>query len=107
MSADIPAADMDDLTPAIEQLGANVDLGVRGGVRDAFRLLPAVKARLPSSWSDRHHEGGILRGADQRKGQRITFSQAQPESVGDRSSGRAAATNQGLLQKGSSPADAR
>jgi hypothetical protein len=47
--------------------------------------------------------GGILRGADERKGQRITFPQAQPESVGDRSSGRAAATNQGLLQKGSSP----
>jgi hypothetical protein len=47
--AGIPATDLDDLTLAIEQLGADVDLGVRGGVRDAFRLVPAVKALAVSA----------------------------------------------------------
>ena len=39
----LPSRHLDVLTSAMEQLGATVDLGARGGVRDAFRLLPAVR----------------------------------------------------------------
>ena len=38
----VPSGTLDLLTRDLERLGTRVDLGARGGVRDAFRLLPAV-----------------------------------------------------------------
>jgi hypothetical protein len=39
----IGSAALDVLTGELEQLGTTLDLGSRGGVRDAFRLLPGVR----------------------------------------------------------------
>lgn len=39
----ISATTLDLLTRELEQLGATQDLGARGGVRNAFRLLPALQ----------------------------------------------------------------
>jgi hypothetical protein len=49
----VPDQVLDDLIRALDQLGAHIDLGTRGGVRDAFRLLPAVRtlAVSPPMWS--------------------------------------------------------
>jgi hypothetical protein len=43
VTSGVPTATLDLLTCELEQLDATVDLGSRGGVRDAFRLLPGVR----------------------------------------------------------------
>jgi ectoine hydroxylase-related dioxygenase (phytanoyl-CoA dioxygenase family) len=43
MPSGISAPALDQLINDLERLGANIDLGARGGVRDAFRLLPALQ----------------------------------------------------------------
>src|SRR5215207_73479 len=40
----VPEPELLGLQTALERLGAEVDLGARGGVRDSFRLVPAVRA---------------------------------------------------------------
>jgi hypothetical protein len=48
----VPEGELDALALALERLADQVDLGTRGGVRDAFRLLPAVRelALSPPLW---------------------------------------------------------
>jgi ectoine hydroxylase-related dioxygenase (phytanoyl-CoA dioxygenase family) len=43
LPSNLPSSNFDLLTGALEELGAVEELGARGGVRDAFRLLPAVR----------------------------------------------------------------